>query len=133
MTDQRYLPDEELLVMAVLSDVPASTRVPDSLATKMPRRVVFKLGGTAAHPKFLDKPQVRISSYAGSYDAAKALAETARVRLFDAWRAQNTTTAGTIHKVVEVTSPFEVRTGTEPDGVFRFDQTVQVWTRAPRP
>lgn len=119
--------------MAVLDDCAASPRPPADLATKLPRRAVYKIGGTSAHPRFLDRPQVHVVSYAATREAAVALAETARVKLFDAWRAQATTTAGTIHKVVEVTGPFEVRTGTEPDGVFRVDQTVQVWTRAPRP
>ena len=132
MTDLRYLPDSELLVLAVLTDCPAGATTPADLATKVPRRAVYKLGGTAAHPMFLDKPQIHVVSYAATRQAAANLAETARVKLFDAWRAQTTTAAGTIHRVVEVTGPFEVRTGTEPDGVFRFDATYQVWTRAPR-
>lgn len=129
MTDLRLLPDEELLVMAVLTDCPISTRVPPGLAGKVPWRTVHKLGGTAAHPQFLDKPLVQVSSYAGSYDAAKALAETARVKLWQAWRTQFRTDLGGVHKVVETVSPFEVRTGTEPDGVVRFDATYQVFTR----
>ena len=125
----RYLPDEGLLVAEVLNDVDSSSRVPVDLATKLPRRVIFKLSGTAVHPKFLDRPLVQISSYATSYAAAKALAEDARVALYDAWRSQTRYAHGVVHRVTEVASPFEVRTGTEPDGVFRFDQTHQIWTR----
>jgi len=129
MTDLRLLPDAELLTLAVLTDCPASARVPDTLASKVPWRVVFKLGGTSAHPQFLDKPHVQVSSYAGTRAGAANLAETARVKLFQAWRTQFRTDLGGIHKVVEVITPFEVRTGTEPDGVFRFDATYEVQTR----
>lgn len=129
MTDLRDLPDEELLVGDVLNDVPWSPITPPNLASKMPCRVIYKLGGTAVHPQFMDKPTIHIVSYAGTYDAAKALAETARVRLWNARRAQTRFEHGVIHRVVESLSPFHPRTGTEPDGVFRFDQTHQVWTR----
>lgn len=129
MTDLRLLPDEELLVGDVLDDVPWSVRTPSDLATHMPCRAIYKIGGTAAHPQFLDKPTVHVVSYAGSYDAAKALAETARVKLWNAWRSQTRFDHGVIHRVVESLSPFEPRTGTEPDGVFRFDATYQVFTR----
>jgi hypothetical protein len=102
------------------------------LGSKVPFRAVYKLGGTAAHPMFLDKPQIHVASYAGTRQAAANLAETARVKLWQAWRTQFTTELGSINAVHEVTSPFEVRTGTEPDGVYRFDATYQVLTRAPR-
>lgn len=129
MTDLRLLPDAELLVLAVLTDCDAATRTPPDLASKVPFRAVYKIGGNAAHPMFLDKPQIHVASYAATRIAAKNLAESARVRLCQAWRAQFRTDLGGIHKVVEVTGPFEVRTGTEPDGVFRFDATYQVFTR----
>jgi hypothetical protein len=129
VTDLRLLPDAELLVLAVLTDCDAGTRTPADLASKVPFRAVYKLGGTAAHPMFLDKPQIHVVSYAGTRQAAANLAETARAALWQAWRTQFRTNLGAIHKVVEVTSPFEVRTGTEPDAVFRFDATYQVFTR----
>lgn len=125
----RLLPDAELLVKAVLTDCPASSRTPVNVAAKVPHRVVYKLGGVAVHPQFLDKPHIQVVSYAGTRAAARDLAESARVALFQAWRTQARTSLGGIHKVKEVISPFEVRTGTEPDGVYRFDATYEVWTR----
>lgn len=125
----RYLPDEELLVKDVLSDVAASPTPPADLATKLPRRAIFKLGGIAIHPRFMDRPLIQVSSYASTRDAAKSLAEDGRSALHEAQRTQHRYTHGVIHRVVEVASPFAVRTGTEPDGVFRFDATYQVFTR----
>lgn len=124
----RYLPDEENLVRDVLGGT-SSTQVPANLATKLPRHVVYKLSGVAVHQKFMDKPIVQVSSYAATRDDAKTLAEDARSALFLAWQSQHRYTNGVIHRVVEVASPFEVRTGTEPDGVSRFDATYQVFTR----
>lgn len=132
MTDLRLLPDAELLVLAVLTDCDAATRTPADLASKVPFRAVYKIGGKAVHPMFLDKPQIHVASYAATRIAAKNLAETARVKLWQAWRDQFHTSLGHISAVHEVTSPFEVRTGTEPDGVYRFDATYQVLTRALR-
>lgn len=131
MTDLRFLPDVEVLVMAVLADVECSTGTPDSLASQVPWRVVYKLGGGSKDPRFLDLPHVQVVSYGSTRPAAKALAETARVKLFNAWHSvpQFHTDLGHISRVTEVISPFEVRTGTEPDGVFRFDATYQVSTR----
>lgn len=125
----RLLPDVEAMLHDFLDDVSASTRMPDDIAETLPHRLIFKLGGVAVHPQFLDRPQVQIVSLAASREAASDLAEVAREALFWAWRRQSRTTLGGFHRVVEVVSPFEVRTGTEPDGVHRFDQTVQVWTR----
>lgn len=124
----RYLPDEENLVRDVLGGT-SSTQVPANLATKVPRHVVYKLSGVAVHQKFMDKPIVQVSSYAATRDAAKALAEDARTALFTAWQTQHRYTNGVVHRIVEIASPFEVRTGTEPDGVSRFDATYQVFTR----
>jgi hypothetical protein len=130
MTDLRFLPDVELLVLAVLTDVQGSTSTPDSLGSLVPWRVVYKLGGVAVDPRFLDKPHVKVVSYGSTRQLAKALAETARVKLFNAGQSQfRATNLGHISRVTEVFSPFEVRTGTEPDGVFRFDGTYQVSTR----
>jgi hypothetical protein len=125
----RLLPDVEAMLHDFLNDVPASTKMPEDIATALPHRLIYKLGGVALHPQFLDRPQVQIASLAATRAGASDLAETAREALFWAWRQQTRMTEGGFHKVVEVVSPFEVRTGTEPDGVYRFDQTVQVWTR----
>ena len=126
---ERYLPDVELLVAAVLNDVASSTTPPANLATKLPRRVIYKIAGTATHPKFLDAPHVQVTSYAASRQAAIDLAETARAMLFDAWRSQKRVVSkGGIHKVIEITSPFENRQGSV-DGAFRVDATYQVFTR----
>lgn len=129
MTDLRLLPDAEALVGDCLTDADWSDAVPANLVSKLPRYVIYKTAGTAVHPKFLDKPLIQVAAYAATKDAARELAENARVRLFEAWRAQTRYDAGVIHKVVEVLSPISVRTGTEPDGVFRFDATYQVFTR----
>ena len=125
----RHLPDEENLVRDVLTGTTSSTSVPADLASKLPRYVVYKISGTAVHPKLFDKPVVQVSSYAATRDAAKSLAEDARSALFAAWQSQHRYTHGVVHRAVEVFSPVEVRTGTEPDGVFRFDATYQVFTR----
>lgn len=129
MTALRLLPDAEGLVQAVLDDVPSSNMTPAKLATRLPCRVVYKIGGTASHPRFLDKPQIHVTSYANTREGAADLAETARVALFLAWRNQDVYSLGVVHRVTEALSPTEVRTGTEPDGVFRFDATYMVWTR----
>ena len=127
----RRLPDiEALLLTDVLTDVTnRGTRIPADVATRLPFRAVYKLGGTVFHPKFMDRPQVQIVTLAATRAAASDAAEAAREALFDAVDAQTRFPGGVIHKVVEVASPFEVRTGTEPDGVFRFDQTHQIFTR----
>lgn len=125
----RRLADVEALLIGFLSDVDAGTSVPANLLDVLPFRAIYKLGGTAPHPKFLDRAQVQVSTYAATRESASDLAEVAREALFNAWRSQARTADGGIHKVVEVVSPFEIRTNTEPDGVFRFDATYQVWTR----
>lgn len=125
----RYLPDEENLVRDVLAPAESSTKVPGDLVTKVPRYVVRKISGVSVHPKFMDKPIVQVSAYEATRDAAKELAENGRIALFDAWQSQERFAHGVVHRVVEVASPFEVRTATEPDGVSRFDATYQIFTR----
>ena len=126
----RQLPDVEVLVPLVITDgVTHATRIPADVADHLPFRAIYKLSGTAFHPKFMDRPQVQIVTLAATREAASDYAEAAREALHNAVDAQTRTAAGVIHKVVEVVSPFEVRTGTEPDGVFRFDQTHQIYTR----
>lgn len=125
----RHLPDVEALLIGLLADIPARTQTPADVASHVPMRAVYKLGGVALHGRFLDRPQVQISTYAATREQASDYAEAARDALFDAWRNQTRTDVGGIHKVVEVVSPFEVRTANQPDGVHRFDATYQVWTR----
>lgn len=127
----RRLPDVEALLLAdVLTDVTnKGTRIPADVATQLPYRAVYKLSGTVVRPRFLDRPQVQIVTFAATREQASDLAEAAREALHDAVDAQTRFAGGVIHRVDEVVSPFEVRTGTEPDGVFRFDQTHQIYTR----
>jgi hypothetical protein len=123
------LPDVELIVGDILSDAPWSSRTPADLASEVPCRVVHKIGGKWSHPLFLDAPHVVIDSYGATEDAAVALGAAARTALIDAWLAQGRGTHGVLHRLVEVISPFVVRTGTEPDGVAHVSSTYQVFTR----
>ena len=127
----RKLPDVEKLLLAdVLTDVTnRGTRIPADVATQLPFRAVYKLGGTAPLPGFMDRPQVQIVTMAATREAASDAAEVAREALHAAADGQTRFANGVIHKVTEVISPFEVRTSGQPDGVFRFDQTVQLYTR----
>ena len=100
---------------------------PKMLASKVPFRSIYKIAGTAVG-RFMDAPHVQVTSWHSTRDGARDLAETARVMLLNAWLEQYRTTAGGIHRVNEVLSPFENRDGTV-DGVFRFDATYQVFTR----
>jgi hypothetical protein len=123
------LPDVELIVGDILSDAPWSSRTPADLAAEVPCRVVHKIGGKWSHPLFLDAPHVVIDSYGATEDAAVALGAAARDALIDAWLAQGRGTHGVLHRLVEVISPFVVRTGTNPDGVAHVSSTYQVFTR----
>lgn len=128
----RALPDVEVLVPLVLTDhasVDHGSRIPPDVATQLPYRAIYKIGGTSVHPRLMDRPQVQIACLAATREAASDLAESARVDLHAAVEAQTRTTAGVVHKVVEIISPFEVRTSGQPDGVFRFDATYQIYTR----
>lgn len=127
----RRLPDVEALLLAdVLTTVTnRGTSIPPDVASSLPFQAVYKLGGTAALPGFMDRPQVQIVTLAATREQASDFAEAAREALEAAATAQTRFALGVIHKIVEVVSPFEVRTGTEPDGVFRFDQTHQIMTR----
>lgn len=129
MTDLRILPDVELIVGDVLSDVPWSSKTPGDLAAEVPCRVIHKIGGKWSHPRFLDGPHVVVDSYGATEDVAVALGETARVALINAWLGQGRVTHGVLHRLVEVISPFVVRTGTNPDGVAHVSSTYQVFTR----
>jgi hypothetical protein len=126
VTDLRLLPDVELLVGDILTDVDWSTKTPADLASEVPCRTVRKISGAWIHPKFIDRPVVVIDSYGPDEDTATALGETARVLLVDAWLAQTRTSHGVIHRLVEMVSPFTVRTGTEPDGVAHVSSTYRI-------
>jgi hypothetical protein len=123
------LPDVELIVGDILDDVAWSSKTPADLASGVPCRVIHKIGGKWSHPLFLDAPHVVIDSYAATEDAATALGDAARASLIDAWLAQGRGTHGVLHRLVEVISPFVVRTGTNPDGVAHVSSTYQVFTR----
>lgn len=128
MTDLRLLPDVEALLAELLNDCPSGPTPPKMLASKVPFRSIYRISGSAVNGQFLDAPHVQVTSWAGSYAGAKALAETARVKLFQAWRSQYRNDVGGIHRVTEILAPFQNRTGSV-DGVYRFDATYQVFTR----
>jgi hypothetical protein len=123
------LPDGTLIVGDHLTDVPWSTRTPANLAGEVPCRTINQIGGKWSHPLFLDAPHIVINSFAATEVEARALGATARATLIAAWLAQGRSTHGVLHRLVEVISPFVVRTGTEPDGVAHVSSTYQVFTR----
>lgn len=129
MTDLRLLPDVELIVGDVLTDVPWFSKVPTPLAENVPCRTIHKIAGSWSHPLFLDKPTVVIDSYGATEDLAVALGESARVLLIRKWLAQGRTAHGVLHRLNELTAPFVVRTGTTPDGVAHVSSTYQILTR----
>lgn len=127
MTSLRILPDVEALVGGLLDDCPNAPTPPKMLASRVPFRTIYKIAG-AAIGRFMDAPHVQVVSWHNTRAGARDLAETGRVRLLNAWLEQYRSELGGIHRVNEVMSPFENRSGTV-DGVFRFDATYEVLTR----
>lgn len=131
MTDGLNFSDIEALAQAVLDDVDSDTKMPKVVSTKLPMRVVQRVGGAAIDARWLDGPLVHVISLAATDAAAKALAREAGRRLFAASRNQTVfTDLGWIHTVTETAGPIRYL-GTVPDGVSRFDATYRIDHRTP--
>lgn len=131
VTLHRLLPNPEILGKAILeqSGITCSAIPPADIGKKVPLFTLYRLGGASVHPQFFDRATMQCIAWASTYVMARELAETARVLFWQAARAQWSTADGVLHNVTEVAAPAEVRTEGQPDGVFRFDQTLTLWTR----
>lgn len=131
MTDGYAFPDIEALVQAILDDAPSDTKMPRVVASRLPFRVIQRVGGSAVDARFLDGPAVHVISLAADDAAAKALAREAGRRLYQAWRNQTGVDGlGHIHSVTEMAGPIRYL-GVVPDGVSRFDATYRIDHRRP--
>ncbi|MCU1675337.1 MAG: hypothetical protein JWM93_95 [Frankiales bacterium] len=127
----RLLPDSELVVRDILlvSGVAVGVNVPSDLLQRLPYISARRFGGSAVHPKFLDRGTFLIDCWSNNRATAAAMGETCRVLLFNAWRSQAAHAGATIAHYTEVTAPSELRTDGQAGGLYRFSSTVSLHVR----
>lgn len=122
------------IVRATVPDTEVGTLVPADLAAN-PRRFVYlhRVGGAALDLEFLDVATVDVQTFAATRRGAADLADDVRAALYLAWRGQLVTAEGHLAAFREITGPSELRTGNQPDSLYRFQATYAASIRPPRP
>lgn len=132
----RLLPDAERLVLALLRPrfpaVSLGTAIPDDLANRVPYVVIRRVGGAAIDGRFLDQAVMSVDAWHTSKSAASELADEVRAALLVAWEDQTVTEFGHLAYFREESGPSELRTGEQPETLFRYPASYALAIRPPR-
>jgi len=135
-TPLRHLADVDDVVRAVLQagGVTVGANIPADLATRIgPADSHYvsarRFGGAAVHARLLDRAAVSVDAWANTRRGAADVAETCRVLLFTAWRAQTVHAGASISSYSETSAPAELRTGGQPPDEWRFNAAYSLHVR----
>lgn len=132
----RLLPDAERLALALLRPIfPAAsfgTAIPDDLANRLPYVVIRRVGGAAIDGRFLDQAVMSVDVWHSGKSAASELADDVRAALLEAWEQQIVTEFGHLAYFREEAAPSELRTGEQPDTLYRYLASYALAIRPPR-
>lgn len=132
----RLLPDAERLMLALLRPtfpgVSLGTAIPDDLGNRVPYIVIRRVGGAAIDGRFLDQAVMSVDAWHTSKSDASELADDVRAALLEAWEAQTVTDFGHLAYFREEAAPSELRTGEQPDTLYRYLASYTLAIRPPR-
>lgn len=117
-----------------LPGVTVMSRVPDGVPNFVPLVVVRRTGGSSDHPWLYDQPWLMFQHWDGIHDGRDAarnafnLADNVRRALWEAWYAQEVTSAGWMVWVRESSAPEEIN---DPDlpMLVRYQATYEIQIR----